>query len=89
MIKIIDLYAEWCGPCKVIAPIVEKVGQELGIEVETVNVDHDAMATVSKYNIKSVPVVIIEKDGIEVDRITGVASRFEEVLKEKIEAATK
>lgn len=85
-ITIIDIYAQWCSPCQTIAPILDKVSKELGIELQKVDIEKHPFAS-KQYNVKSVPTIIIERDGKEYARMVGVVSRFEAVLKEKIQNA--
>ena len=65
--------ATWCGPCKTFKPVMNEVAEE-GHSVQFIDVDqqHDLAA---RYNVRSVPTTIIEKDGIEVDRIIGSVSK--------------
>ena len=66
-----DYYADWCAPCKIMSPIVDKIGiDNPSIKIEKVNVDEN-QAEVDKYSIQSMPTFIIFKDGIEFSRIVG------------------
>lgn len=78
---LVDFYADWCGPCKMMAPIVEKVAEELEgkAKVGKVNVDQNQDLAI-KYNIMSIPTIIIFKNGEESRRIVGVRDK-EELLK--------
>ena len=68
---LVDFYADWCGPCKMIAPIIEEIAAERDdIKVGKVNVDNDTPIAI-KYNVVSIPTLIIFKDGVETDRIVG------------------
>ena len=68
---LVDFYADWCGPCKMIAPIVEEIANERGdITVGKVNVDDDS-ALAMKYNVVSIPTLIVFKNGKEQSRIVG------------------
>ncbi|MBR3968274.1 MAG: thioredoxin [Clostridia bacterium] len=68
---LVDFYADWCGPCQMIAPIVEEIAAErTDITVGKVNVDNDASIAI-KYNVASIPTLIVFKDGKEVSRIVG------------------
>ena len=70
-ITLVDFYADWCGPCKMIAPIIEEIANErTDITVGKVNVDNDAEIAI-KYGISSIPTLIVFKDGKETDRVVG------------------
>lgn len=79
---LVDFYADWCGPCKMMAPIVENLATELDGKgkVGKVNVDENQDLAI-KYNVMSIPTLIIFKDGKEVKRFVGVRDK-EELLKE-------
>lgn len=76
MIKVIDYWAIWCGPCQIMNPIVEELEKELEgkVEFEKVNVDED-QSKASRYGVLSIPTYVIEKDGQEVDRQIGARSK--------------
>lgn len=68
---LVDFYADWCGPCKMIAPIVEEIANErTDITVGKVNVDNDADIAI-KYGVSSIPTLIVFKDGKEKARVVG------------------
>lgn len=68
---LVDFYADWCGPCKMIAPIVEEIANErTDITVGKINVD-ESPALAMKYNVSSIPTLIVFKNGIELNRIVG------------------
>ena len=70
MIKIIDIYAEWCQPCKILSPILDEVVKELDIKLEKINIDYnDEIAEF--YNVRSIPTLIFFKDDIKVLQTTG------------------
>lgn len=70
-ITLVDFYADWCGPCKMIAPIIEEIANErTDITVGKVNVDNDAEIAI-KYGVSSIPTLIVFKDGKETDRVVG------------------
>ena len=70
---LVDLWAPWCGPCQMVAPIVDQIAAELAgrIKVAKMNVD-DNPATSSRFGVRSIPTLLVFKDGREVDRIVGV-----------------
>ena len=68
---LVDFYADWCGPCKMVSPIVDEIAEERSdITVGKVNVD-DENALAMKYGVMSIPTLIVFKDGKEVHRIVG------------------
>jgi len=80
---LVDFWAEWCGPCKVIAPIVEELSNELDgkLKVAKVNVD-DAQELASQFNIMSIPTLLVFKGGEPVEMIVGAVGKDQ--LLEKI-----
>ena len=76
MIPETTIYEEWCGPCKVLTPLMENVKTKF-TNVQFENVDIDSQFEVAqKYFVRSVPTVIIEKNGKEVQRFVGVQSEL-------------
>ena len=76
MIEVKKFYAEWCGPCKMLTPIMEKVkGNYSDISFRDINIDED-FEVAQKYFVRSVPTVIIENDGVEVGRFAGLQSEL-------------
>ena len=74
-----DFYAEWCGPCKTFKPIFESVSTQFeDAEFQKINIDEDS-DTSAKYGIRSIPTIILEKDGEIIYRKSGMLS--EEDLK--------
>ena len=68
---LVDFYAEWCGPCRMVSPIVDEIAEERrDIAVGKVNVD-DENALAMKYGVMSIPTLIVFKDGKEAARIVG------------------
>lgn len=74
MVEVKKFSAAWCGPCKMLAPLMENIKPKFG-NVNFVNIDVDQQFEIaSKYMIRSVPTVVIEKNGKEVQRFTGLQS---------------
>ena len=75
---LVDFWAEWCGPCRMIAPVVEAVAKEYEgrLKVCKVNVDNNSY-TAAEYGIMSIPTLIVFKDGEEKERIIGYQSKEE------------
>ena len=73
---LVDFWAEWCGPCKMIGPILEEINQELNKKIRIVKVDVDSNSqTAMKYAIRSIPTLIIIKEGSVIAQHIGAASK--------------
>ena len=70
---IVDFYGTWCMPCKMLAPIVEKVVEDNNFKLAKVDVD-DNEELIKKFGIMSVPTLLIFKDGKQVNSVSGVVS---------------
>ncbi|MCH9621223.1 MAG: Thioredoxin [Chlamydiia bacterium] len=73
IVVVVDFYAEWCGPCKMLKPILEEVSSE-GVIVYSVNVD-DNKELAAKYQVSSIPTVLLFKGGKQVDQFVGVKEK--------------
>lgn len=78
---LLDMWAPWCGPCRMLAPVVEQLASELAgkVKVAKLNTDENPM-TASRFNVRSIPTLLVLKDGKEIDRIVG-ASPKQEILR--------
>jgi thioredoxin 1 len=84
---LVDFWATWCGPCRMIAPIVEQIHGELGDKIKVMKMDIDQNpATPMQLGIMSIPTVIIFKDGKAADRTVGYRPNMKGDLKAKLEA---
>ncbi|MBO7661746.1 MAG: thioredoxin [Clostridia bacterium] len=71
-VAVVDFSATWCGPCKMLAPVIEQVSEQLGDKVKFYNVDvDDAPELAGEFGINSVPSVLLLKDGRMVDQSVG------------------
>jgi thioredoxin 2 len=75
---LVDMWAPWCGPCRTIAPMIDELATELAgrVRFAKMNVD-DNPATSARFAVRSIPTLLVFKDGREVDRIVGVQPRAE------------
>ena len=76
MVTVKKFSAVWCGPCRALAPVMTEIkGQFSNVKFEEYDVD-EAYEEATKYGVRSVPTVVIERDGIEVERFTGLQSKL-------------
>ncbi len=79
---LVDFWADWCGPCKMVAPIIEELAKELEGKVKVAKLDIDQNKEIAaKYGVMSVPTMILFKEGKEEKRIVGLRSK-EELIRE-------
>ena len=77
-VVLIDFWASWCGPCKMMSPVVDELAEELGdtVKVCKLNIDEEQSLAL-KYNVMSIPTFIAFKDGKEIGRTVGVQDKEE------------
>jgi len=80
----VDLWAEWCGPCRLVGPIIDEIGEELAGKVKAVKLDVDSSPKIAvEYGIRNIPTVLFFKNGEVVDKQVGAVPKrvFMEKLK--------
>ena len=77
---LVDFWAEWCGPCRVLTPILEEISNETGLLIGKLNVDENLKKT-SEYSVQSIPTMVLFKDGQPVHRVIGAMPKHR-LLKE-------
>ena len=75
---LVDAWAPWCGPCHMIAPVIDQLATELAgrVRVVKLNVD-DNPRTAARFDLRSIPTLLVLKDGREIDRLVGVQPKHE------------
>lgn len=75
-VALVDFWASWCYPCKMIAPVLEEIAKDYSGKVKVAKVEVDeAGETASRFNVMNIPTLILFKDGKEIERIVGVTSK--------------
>jgi thioredoxin 1 len=73
---LVDFWAEWCGPCKMVAPIVNQIADEYDGKLRVVKVNADANPDLlTQYGVMGIPTLLLMKDGVAVERIAGYQSK--------------
>ncbi len=81
---LVDFWADWCAPCKMIAPIVEELSEEYDGKIAFAKVDVDSSPqTAMQYGIRSIPTLLVFKDGSPVDQVVGAVPKA--VLKKRLD----
>ena len=81
---LVDFWASWCGPCQMLSPVIDEIGQELGDKIKIVKVDVDAQNELAgTYNVSSIPTVIIFNNGQISDTIVGFHQKQDYLAKLK------
>lgn len=79
-VALVDFYADWCGPCRMIAPVVEELASEFKGQVTVAKIDiESSQKTPATLGVMSIPTLIFFKNGKEVDRLVGV-KRKEDII---------
>lgn len=75
---LLDLWAPWCGPCRMMSPIIEELASEMAgrLRVAKLNVDQNPIVS-SRFNVRSIPSLLVLQDGREVDRMVGAQPKSE------------
>ncbi|GAC1476753.1 MAG: thioredoxin [Gemmatimonadaceae bacterium] len=87
-LTVVDFWATWCGPCRMVAPILDQLATEYSGKVRVAKVDVDTnVQTASNYNVRSIPTLLFFKDGKLVDQIVGALPKAQIESKFKQHAA--
>jgi thioredoxin 1 len=87
-LTIVDFWATWCGPCRMIAPILDQISVEHAGKVKVVKLDVDSnIKTASRFNVRSIPMLLFFKDGKVVDQIVGAVPKIQIETKLQAHAA--
>lgn len=85
-VTLVDFHANWCGPCRMLAPVLEEVAQEVKGQATVAKIDIDQeQGTANRFQITSVPTMILFKNGKEVNRLVGLRTQAD--IKEFIQSA--
>jgi thioredoxin 2 len=89
---LVDFWAPWCGPCRMVSPLVERIGGERAGRLKVVKLNVDgAPAIAERYAVRGIPLLVLFRDGAEIDRLVGAVPypRLREWLEPHLEAAGK
>ena len=77
-VVLVDFYADWCGPCKMMSPIVDKIAEEIGEQAKVCKLNVDDVQDIAfEYNVMSIPTLIIFKNGEVFDTLVGLQDKTE------------
>ena len=84
-LTMVDFHASWCGPCRTLTPIIERVSEEKNVKLLKVDAD-ESKDIASSFGVRGIPTVIFFKDGQEVDRIVGLkqATAYNEIIEKHL-----
>ena len=83
---LVDFWAEWCGPCKMVAPVLDDLAEEYEGKIKFIKVDVDTNPeTALKYGIRSIPTLLVFKGGSPVDQVVGAVPKA--VIKKRLDSA--
>ncbi len=85
-LAIVDFWAVWCGPCQAIAPVIEQIADQYAGKIKVAKLDTDTnQNTAVRFNVRSIPTIMLFKDGKHVDTIIGADPRIKSILEGKIQ----
>jgi thioredoxin 1 len=82
---VVDFWAAWCAPCRIVGPIIDEMADSYGSKIKVCKLDVDSNSIANKYGIKSIPSILLFKDGVVIDQVTGANGAQ---IKEMIEKNT-
>jgi len=84
-LAMVDFHASWCGPCRTLGPIIERVSEEKNVKLLKVDAD-ESKDIATSFGVRGIPTVIFFKDGQEVDRIVGLkqATAYSEIIEKHL-----